>query len=95
MQDLVFFMDITQNDGGTNVNPVNSLTLVHQNIKGLSNELTEFVNMLSLENINPQFLCFSEHHMLESNLCLTNIQDYNLGAVFVVRYIKKEVSVYM
>ena len=89
-------MDITQNDGGMNVNVVNSLTLVHQNIRGLSNKLTEFVNTLSLENINPQFLCFSEHHMLESNLCLTNIQDCNLGASFCCQmYQKGGVCIYV
>ena len=89
-------MDITQNDGGMNVKLDNSLILVHQNIRGLSNELTEFISLLSMENINPQFLCFSEHHMLESNLCLINIQHYNLGASFCCQiYQKGGVCIYV
>ena len=39
-----------------------SLLLIHQNIRGLSNKINEFTSMLTLEHINPQVICFSEHH---------------------------------
>jgi len=60
----------------------NSLIPVHQNIKGLSSKISEFISLLTLDNINPQFLCFSEHHMSESNLCIINTENYNLGTSF-------------
>jgi len=59
-----------------------SLALIHQNIRGLPNKINEFTGMLTLEHINPQVICFSEHHMKESNLCLLNISNYNLSTNF-------------
>jgi hypothetical protein len=56
--------------------------LVHQNVRGLSSKISEFISLLTLDNVNPQFLCFSEHHMSESNLCLINIENYILGTSF-------------
>jgi hypothetical protein len=56
-------MDITHNSVGMNVELDNSLILVHQNIRGLSSKIDEFISMLALDSNNPQFLCFSEHHM--------------------------------
>jgi len=56
--------------------------------------------LLTLDNINLQFLCFSEQHMSESNLCLINIENYNLGISFchqihqkggVCIYVRKDV----
>ena len=38
--------------------------------------------MLTLEHINPQVICFSEHHMTESDLGLLNISNYNLSTGF-------------
>ena len=46
--------------------------------------------MLALEHINPQVICFSEHHMLESNLNLLNINNYNLSTGFCRQAYKKD-----
>lgn len=59
-----------------------SLTLVHQNIRGLTNKINEFISMLTLERINPQVICFSEHHMTESNLNLLNVSNYTISTGF-------------
>jgi hypothetical protein len=59
-----FFVDITRNGIGMNVELGNSLILFHQNIKGLSSKIPEFISLLTLDGINPQFLCFSEHPIL-------------------------------
>jgi len=75
-------MDITHKRTGLNEELDDSLIPVHQNIKGLSSKISEFTSLLTLDNINPQFLCFSEQHMSESNLCLNNIANYNLGTSF-------------
>jgi len=67
-----------------------SLLLIHQNIRGLSNKINEFTSMLTLEHINPQVICFSEHHMSKSNLNLLNISNYNLSTGFCRQTNKKE-----
>jgi hypothetical protein len=59
-----------------------SLTLIHQNIRGLPSKINELISMLTLEHINPQVICFSEHYMMDSNLCFLNISNYNLSTGF-------------
>ena len=59
-----------------------SLILIHQNIRGISSKINEFTSTLTLEHINPQITCFSEHHMSESNLNSLNISNYNLSTGF-------------
>jgi hypothetical protein len=72
----------------------NSLILVHQYVRGLSSKLSEFISLLTLYNINPQFLCFSD--ISESNLCLINVENYNLGTSFCHQiYQKGGLSLYM
>jgi hypothetical protein len=58
------------------------LILVHQSIRGLISKTDEITVSLSLDKISPQILCFSEHHMLENNLGLLNIENYSLGSNF-------------
>jgi exonuclease III len=82
-------MDITHNGIGMNEELDDSLILVHQNIRGLSSKISEFTSVLTLDNINPQFLCFSECHMSESNLCLINPENYNLGTSFCCQTYQK------
>ena len=94
-------MAMTQKDEGVDEKVSTSLILVHQNITGLASKFTEFSSLLCMENINLQFLCFSEHHMSNSNLYFINIKNYNLGASFCRRiyqkcgicmYVRKDVS---
>jgi hypothetical protein len=66
-----------------------SLILIHHNLRGLSSKIDEFTNMLALEQINPQVICFSEHHMLESNLNLLHINNYDLSTGFCHETYKK------
>jgi hypothetical protein len=58
------------------------LILVHQNIRGLISKTDEITVSLSLDKISPQVHCFSEHHMLENNLSLVNIENCSLGSNF-------------
>jgi len=89
-------MDITDNGIGKNEELGDSLILVHQNVRGLSSKISEFISLLTLDNINPQFLCFSEHHMSECNLCLINTENYNLGTSFCCQiYQKGSVCIYV
>ena len=82
-------MDITHNGIGKNEELGDSLILVHQNVIGLSSKISVFVSLLTLDNINPQFLCFSEHHMSESILCLINIENCNLVTIFCHQIYRK------
>jgi hypothetical protein len=76
------FMDITHNGIGMNEELDDSLIFVHQNIRGLSSKISEFTSLLTLDYTNSQFLCFSEHHISEANLCVINIENYNLSTSF-------------
>jgi hypothetical protein len=58
------------------------LILVQQNIRGLISKAEEITVSLNLDNISPQVLCFSEHHMSENNLSLVYIENYVLGSCF-------------
>jgi hypothetical protein len=63
-QDMaIFYGHITHNGIGKNEELDDSLILVHQNVRGVSSKISEFMSLLTLDNNNPQFLCFSEHHM--------------------------------
>jgi hypothetical protein len=60
---MVIFMDITHNGIGKNEELGDSMILVHQNVRGVSSKISEFISLLTMDNNNPQFLCFSEYHM--------------------------------
>ena len=75
-------MDIVPQDFKKEEENDESLTLVHQNIRGLTKKINEFISMLTLERINPQVICFSEHHMTESNLNLLNVSNYTISTGF-------------
>jgi hypothetical protein len=82
-------MDITHNGIGMNEELDDSLTFVHQNIRGLSSNISEFTSFLTLDYTNSQFLCFSEHHLSETNLCVINIENYKLATSFCHQIYKK------
>jgi exonuclease III len=82
-------MDVTPRGVKEDEEMDESLILIHQNIRGLLSKINEFANMLALEHINPQVICFSEHHMLESNLNSLNISNYNLSTGFCRQTYKK------
>jgi hypothetical protein len=52
-----------------NVNPLNSLYIFHQNIRGLRNKSDELIHSFEIDSINPQILRLSEHHMVEHAMC--------------------------
>jgi hypothetical protein len=42
-----------------------------------------------MDKINLHVLCFTEHHMLEENLCLTGIENYELASNFSLHTYQK------
>jgi exonuclease III len=89
-------MDIAYQSTGSSVKLNKPLILVHQNIRGLTSKRDEITVSLILDKISPQVLCFSEHHMLENNLSLVNIENYSLRSNFSrSRYQKGGVCIFV
>ena len=86
-------MDVQYCTTGSTVKTDNSLILVHQNIRGTASK-TGDNGSFRMDKINPQVLCLTEHCMLDGNLCLTNIEDYVLGANFSLHNYHKDGVLY-
>ena len=63
-----------------NVKNTDKLTIMHQNIRGLRNKIQEFI--ISISEIKPHIICFSEHHIKDMELDNPYIPSYKLGATY-------------
>jgi len=54
--------------------------IYHQNIRGISNKIDEFLT--SLCDNRPQIICFTEHHLKTKEINNTNLDQYKLGTSF-------------
>jgi len=71
-----------------------SLKIFHQNIRGLGNKANELY--CHLHHHLPHILCLSEHHLSESELILTHLTNYSLGASYCRKtFLKGCVSVFV
>jgi exonuclease III len=68
---------ITQNNPNNNYN---SLTIFHQNVRGLSRKSDELLQ--SIHSSNSQVLCFCEHHMSLDEINSFHLNQYILGSQF-------------
>jgi hypothetical protein len=77
------------------------LTVIHQNIRGLSNKSDELICSFTTNQINPHIICLSEHDVSIQNLLLINLENYYLGSSFsrtmnheegVCFYIRKDIQ---
>jgi len=59
---------------------INKFTILHQNIRGISNKIDEFLNSLSPNA--PHTICLTEHHSRTEELSNVNFGHYSLGASF-------------
>jgi hypothetical protein len=75
-------MDVEYRTRGSTAKTNNSLITVHQNVRGTVSKTRHTIGSFRMDKINPQVLCFTEHHTLDGNLCLTNIENYVLGSNF-------------
>ena len=57
-----------------------SLNIFHQKVRGLGNKTNELYCHLHCDL--PHILCLSEHHLSESELQLTHLTNYSLGASY-------------
>jgi exonuclease III len=61
---------------------VGSLTIFHQNIRGLAEKSDELICSILSNNSNPQIICLTEHFTTAQNLLNINVISYVLGAKF-------------
>jgi exonuclease III len=80
-------------------NNSNKFTALHQNIRGISNKIDEF--LISLPPNAPQVICLTEHHMKTEGRANVNFGQYTLGSAYcrqtykqggVCIYISKNIS---
>jgi serine/threonine protein kinase len=71
-----------------------TLKIFHQNIRGLGNKTNELY--CHLHHDFPRVLCISEHHLRESELQLTHLANYSLGASYCRKtFLKGGVSIFV
>ena len=68
-------------------NNMNNFTIFHQNIRGLTHKTDEL--LLSLNNLNPNFLCITEHHLRSEEINLINLGQYALGAHYCRKHYRQ------
>jgi len=61
--------------------------LFHQNIRGLRGKTSEL--LCHLHKDLPHLLCFSEHHLNQSEVDFINIENYSLGAKYCRRILQR------
>jgi hypothetical protein len=60
---------------------INKFTILHQNIRGISNKIHEFLNSIISPNA-PKVICLTEHHLRTEEIRNVNSEQYTLGASF-------------
>jgi hypothetical protein len=63
-----------------NCNNRNKLVIYHQNIRGISSKIDEFLT--SLCSNRPQIICLTEYHLKTEEINNTNMDQYILGTSF-------------
>jgi hypothetical protein len=76
-------------DQDKNVDLSNSLCTFHQNVRGLRSKSDKLIHSFEIDNINPNILCFSEHHIEEQDLLHHTLPGYVLGSSFCHKDLQK------
>ena len=72
-------MDVECCTTGSTVKTGNSLIPVQQNVRGTVSKRRDII-VLGWIKLTLR-CCFTEHHTSHGNLCLTNIENYELGSI--------------
>ena len=59
---------------------MNNIILYHQNVQSLNNKIDELSVILHTNYIGPHFVCFSEHHLKETELSKISFDGYTLAS---------------
>ena len=58
------------------------LRILHHNVQCLNNKLLDIKMMLTIDNLNANILCFTEHWLLEDQMNILNIDQFRLVSKF-------------
>jgi len=65
----------------------NHFEIPHQNVRGLSHKIDEF--LISLLPNSPQILCLTENHLQNEEIANVKLDQYTLGAQFCIQTYKQ------
>jgi hypothetical protein len=60
------------------------IRLLHHNVQSLNNKLLDIAVMLTVDNLNVNILCFTEHWLLEAQMKVININYFRLVSNFSI-----------
>jgi hypothetical protein len=72
-----YFMELKKS---RNCKNMSNIILYHQNVQSLSNKMDELRIILDNNHIYPQFICFSEHHLKDTELSKISFNGYTFVA---------------
>jgi hypothetical protein len=58
---------------------MNNIILYHQNVQSLTNKMDELGIILLNNYIDPHFVCFSEHHLKDTELSKISFNEYTFA----------------
>lgn len=56
--------------------------ILHHNVQSLNNKLLDIAMMLTVDNLNKNILCFTEHWLVEDQMNVLNINQFRLVSNF-------------
>ena len=72
------------------INQVNfsdyDIRLLHHSVQSLNSKLLDIAMMLTVDHLNVNILCFSEHCLLEEQMIVLNMDQFRLASNFSRRY---------
>jgi hypothetical protein len=74
-----FFMELK---GCNKSKSTNNITLYHQNVHSLTNKIDELNIFMESNYTGPQLICFTEHHLKESEITKLSLEVYTLVSGF-------------
>jgi hypothetical protein len=72
---------LDNNEGRVNIREF-ELRILHHNVQSLNNKLQDIKLMLTIDKLNVNMLCFTEHWLCEDQLNVLNIDQFILMSKF-------------
>jgi len=80
---MKIFMEITNKSTTmAKQNSHMSLSIYHQNLRGLKHKIDELACSLIAKELHPYFICKTEHYLIKQKLLLINHENYHLVSNF-------------
>jgi hypothetical protein len=59
-----------------------SLSIYHQNLRGMKHKIDELACSLIAKELHPYFICITKHYLIKQKLLLINHENYHLVSHF-------------